>query len=352
MKIITALNNEKINEKIAQTNKFEIICKDIQYQEALLEIIDESIDILILSNLLPGELNIYELINLIKYKTEKTRIFIILDEQNDNIIKFLIKKGINDIFINNKITVENLIEKIENKEENREKIKELKSHENNVFYNIKNKYTNKSVKNNKKAKKICIIGSPKVGKTCFMILISLYMNNKKSLLINFKKNDLNIIFGKKINKEIQKFNSNIDFICEYDNEKLDEKKIQKYDYIFFEIGNIEEKINIIKNSNYIILLLEPNLIGLKEISIIIEKLVKNIKIEKEKIMILYNKINLFSINKQILNQIFSDFKILGNIKNNIYYNLFINKNLKIENLKIRKEYKKIIEKLEKIEGEN
>ena len=195
MKIITALNNEKINERLSQVSNFEIMCKDIQYQEALLEMIDENIDVLVLSNLLPGDLNIYELINLIKYKSEKIRIFIILDEQNDNIIKFLIKKGITDIFINNKISVEQLIEKIENKKENIEdeyNNKIIKEHKNKPFYKIKNKYINKNIKNktNKNVKKISIIGSPKVGKTCFMILMGLYINNKKSLLINFKGNKI------------------------------------------------------------------------------------------------------------------------------------------------------------------
>ena len=116
MKILTALANENINKKLEVKQNCEIIYKDIQYQEALLEILDKNrnIDVLILSSILPGELDIYELINLIKYKQENINIYIILDKQNDKLIKFLIRKGINKIFINNKITEDDLIEKILN----------------------------------------------------------------------------------------------------------------------------------------------------------------------------------------------------------------------------------------------
>ena len=90
MKILTALANENINKKLEVKQNCEIIYKDIQYQEALLEILDKNknIDVLILSSILPGELDIYELINLIKYKQENINIYIILDKQNDKLIKF------------------------------------------------------------------------------------------------------------------------------------------------------------------------------------------------------------------------------------------------------------------------
>ena len=158
MKILTALANENINKKLENKKNCEIIYKDIQYQEALLEILDKNknIDVLILSSILPGELDIYELINLIKYKKENINIYIILDKQNDKLIKFLIKKGINKIFINNKITEDDLIKKILNenikKTEKIEKIIYYKKDKNNFFDNIKIKL-NKKI-NNYKNKKI------------------------------------------------------------------------------------------------------------------------------------------------------------------------------------------------------
>ena len=41
-KIITAINNPNLNEKLKQENNLEIICKDIQYKEAILEILLEN----------------------------------------------------------------------------------------------------------------------------------------------------------------------------------------------------------------------------------------------------------------------------------------------------------------------
>lgn len=359
MKIITALTNEILNEKLRKTGRHEIICKDIQYQEALLEILDKNVEIelLILSNILPGELNIYELINIIKYKKENIKIFIILDEQKDNLIKFLIKKGITDIFINNEISIEDLIEKIENKQEkiveqnnekaiyNKEKIKTKVE-----LFLSKCKIKKKTI--NKKEQQISIIGAPKVGKSIFMILLSLSINYNKILLISFEKNDLNIILGKKKKTEIQKYNENIDLLNLFEYKEINKYELKEYDYIFCEIEDIEKGKEIIEKTDKIILLVEPNLIGLKETSTILEKVIKKMKINKEKVEIVYNKVNIFSINKQILNQLFSDFKILGSIKNNVYYNFFINKNCKVENLKIRKEYKKIIKTFEDIKGEN
>lgn len=120
MKIITALANETINEKMKE-QKLEIVGKDIQYQEALLEILEKNeIDLLILNSSLPGEMDIYELINIIKYKYKKIEIIIILENKNNQYIEFFIKKGINHIFINNQITEEELIHLIKEKQKNPE----------------------------------------------------------------------------------------------------------------------------------------------------------------------------------------------------------------------------------------
>ena len=84
MKIVTALVNEKINKKIQENKNLEVIGKDIQYQEALIEILEKNnIDLLILNSSLPGEMNLYELINIIKYKFPKIEIYIFLEKNNE-----------------------------------------------------------------------------------------------------------------------------------------------------------------------------------------------------------------------------------------------------------------------------
>ena len=248
MKIITAITNEILNERIKKLNKYEIVCKDIQYQEALLEILDKNKDInfLIISNILEGELTFFELINLIKYKNENIKIIVILDKQNDNIVRFLIKKGITQIYINNKVTAEEIIQNLE-KKQNEEKTKE--NIEERIFQKIikkinikkKNKEKIKEKKQIKYTKKIGIIGARKTGKTIIMILSAMQYENKKILLISYEKNDLNIILGKKKNKKIQKYNKNIDFANIDNYEEITENEKNKYDYIFYEIEKAEEK---------------------------------------------------------------------------------------------------------------
>jgi len=74
-------------------------------------------------------------------------------------------------------------------------------------------------------------------------------------------------------------------------------------------------------------------------------MIKRQKIQKDKMKIIFNKVNLYSIGKDVLKIMFSDFEILGNISQDNFYNLMVNTNLKIVKKKTEKEYKKIIKNL-------
>ena len=67
-KIMTAINNPKLNEELKKEKKFEIVGKDIQYKEAILEILEKNsnIDLIILSEKIPGEIKLEKLIEKIK----------------------------------------------------------------------------------------------------------------------------------------------------------------------------------------------------------------------------------------------------------------------------------------------
>jgi len=136
------------------------------------------------------------------------------------------------------------------------------------------------------------------------------------------------------------YHKNIDFANIDNYEEITENEKNKYDYIFYEIEKAEEKC--IKNFDNLILIVEPNLIGIKETKDILEKLIIKQNINKENIKIIFNKINIFSIKNEILKQIFSDFKIIGRIKNSNYYTYLINKNFMVKTKEMKKEYKKII----------
>ena len=64
MKIITALENPKTNEKLKENTNFEIIGNDIQYQEGVIEILNKNpaIDLIIISELLTVQIGFKELI--------------------------------------------------------------------------------------------------------------------------------------------------------------------------------------------------------------------------------------------------------------------------------------------------
>ena len=151
MRIITALGNEEINKRIKEKN--EIDYKDIQYQEGVIDILEKNknINLLILNSLLPGELKIEEFINIIKYKNPDLKIIIILAEANERLKNFLIAKGIEDIYYNNKITIEEILEKINNMENTSDekskydKSKKIKLINHKSNKKIKSKNSNKNI---------------------------------------------------------------------------------------------------------------------------------------------------------------------------------------------------------------
>lgn len=100
MKIITAIGNPILNEKLKSNTDIKVVGKDIQYQDGILEILEENkdIDLLVLSNILPGEMDFYKLINEIKKYNEKLEIVVFLNEKDENIENFLVSKNIYKIY--------------------------------------------------------------------------------------------------------------------------------------------------------------------------------------------------------------------------------------------------------------
>lgn len=405
MNIITALNNPKLNKKIREKTNFNIIGNDVQYKEGIIEMLEKNgeIELAIISELLPGEYTFMELIEKIKNINKEIEIIVILKEDKEEIKNYLISKGVFDIFINNKISIEEIIEKINEKNkikkelEINEEIKQLKKiilEKNNKKINIKlfsnkkikiikNKIKNilknkknktRKIKNNKKI--ISVIGTGGVGKSSFCTIFAKIIENKKILIIDFDilNSSINSIFGiikdpikkedAKINKDgsdlIIKIDKNIEILCatkilvdenykkikeEFSN-ILNELK-NKYDLIIIDNSSecfFEYTKEILNKSDLLFFLVEPNIIELKKSRKFLDIYINKWKIKKEKINIIFNKTNINSIDNKILKTIFSDFKILGKIKININYNLIINKNLKIINKKIKDDYKKIIQK--------
>ncbi len=403
MKIITALANPKINEKLKEKTNFEIIGNDIQYQEGVIEKLEQNPDInlIIISELLTGQIGFKNLIEKIKLINKNIEIIVILKNQKEETKNYLISKGIFNIFYNNKITIDELINKINNINSNikenkiNEEIKNLKkiileknSSEKRIKYKnlinknylkIKNKILKKikikkrfKLNNNKKI--ISIVGTNGIGKSIFCSLLAKIIKNKKILLIDFdifnqsinsifnvkKVYDKKIIINSKINNLIIKVNKNINLLCGIDilfdeKNKIEKNKIKnfleelisKYDLIIIDTTSecfFDYTKEILENTDLIIFLSEANLIELKKSKNLLDIYINKWKINKQKINILFNKINNNSIDNKILKTLFSDFNILGKIKLNDNFNLIINNNLKIIDKKLKKQFENIIEK--------
>ena len=406
MKILTALQNPKTNEILKEKTKFNIIETDIQYQEGIIEVLEKNnkIDLIIISELLPGNIGFKDLINKIKTINNDIEIIVILENKNYKLKEFLMQKNIKSIFYNNEITIDELINVIEEKNkakkeieinneikllreiimENNKKIEQNKKDKKiSKIINILKKQKNKIIKNKKisnlkiiknktnknskvKNKIISVVGTPGVGKSIFISLFSKNVKNKKILIIDFDiyNKSLDLIFGyntkNQKEKSIIKVNNNIELLSKieifFKENYIEKNKIRnilnnfskKYDLIIIDNTSeysCEYTKEILKNSDSIIFLSDANLIELNKTKKLLEKYINKWKIEKERINVVFNKININSINNKILNNLFSDFNILGKINFSDKYNLIINNNLKILNKKINKEYINIIKKM-------
>ena len=241
--IITALGNPLLNDKLSDEKEFNILTKDIQYQDGIFEILEkeEKIDFLILSEILLGENKIENLIEKIKEKNNKINIIIILENNKEELENILYLKGVLKIYYNNQVEIEEIISFIKNKNiEENEKIKielenlkeiliknninfekeklnnnllENKTDKNELIKKEKNKI--KIIKNNKNlnTKVISITGTGGVGKSIITLNLSniLKEKNQKILILDFDilNNSLHTILGvnqysQKIKNKLQK----------------------------------------------------------------------------------------------------------------------------------------------------
>lgn len=93
IRIVTALGNPSLNTELKKHSEFEVIGKDIQYKDGVLEILELNNDInyLIISEMLDGIISFEELINLIKKFNRKIKIIVVLKEKNIEMEEYFIK---------------------------------------------------------------------------------------------------------------------------------------------------------------------------------------------------------------------------------------------------------------------
>lgn len=372
-----------------------MLCSDIQYKEGILEYLEENqnVDYIILNESLEGEIEVQELINVIRKKVKNVKIIIVSNENIDEekIIKQLnneekkIKPEIKQKVLKKYSETENKlnkeIENLKKEESNYRNKKSIFSQKtlpiNNIFYSQKNNQS----ENNENV--VCILGPNGIGKSVFSILLAQTMENKKCVIIDFdilnqslhtmlgvkkykekikkgiSKNDL-INHNQDFEKYIIKTKMNIDLLSGMNlildaKYKLSSKKIvniikklkEKYDVIIFDTSPenfMDYTKELIFLSNKIVFISGANLLEVKKSEKLLEIYTKEWGVSKNKINIVFNRCTNKSIDTDILREIFNRYTILGKIQLNDYYDLVINKNMS-QKSKIRKEIENIKKKI-------
>lgn len=322
MKVITALGNKIINEELKKIKNIEILNSDIQYKEGILEYLEKNknVDVILISQNLLGQIKTTELVENIQKINSQIKIIIFVqkreEEKRDQNIEYIYLE---------KIDIENILKII----------------------NIENNHQIKKLNNI-----IKITGNNGSGKTTFSIIMTLLLSKKyKILLIEENKNNTIISslldthqLNQLENNEMKKIKNNFYLL---NNLYFKTKKInileylnkikKEFDYIIIDSDPSFEKTENKEIINKIIFLLEPNLLEIKK--------AKN-KINKKDIKIILNKINMNSIDDEIMKNIISQ-KIIGKINYTKNINLFINHqfNLNYLNKKEKNNFLKIIKKI-------
>lgn len=383
IKIVTALGNPNLNNELNKYREFEIIGKDIQYMDGIIEILElnANIDYLIISEILDGQISLENLIDIIYKINKKIKIIVILNEKNIKLEENLLRKGIYDILYDKTdfIEIVNLLKTKNIESLNKELREEIENLKEIILKNKKQrifKINKEKFQKSDKCQIIGITGSRGIGKTTFSITIANSIKSKyKVLLVDLDliNSDIkNIYQEKNIKKEdffienyINNIDNNISVITGlnliYNSGKLSLDKFKyeltkikdKYDYIIVDAyldPIFKENEKIFELCDKILFLTGVNNLEIKKSENLLNIMCKNWKIDSKKIymvMYKYKIIDLIFFNEINLKNIFTNIKIIEKIKYSHLNNIYINKCFKniFFNILIKKKYLLLINKI-------
>ena len=359
IKILVALDNNEIKEKLNIKYGNKVYNYDFSYKEDVIEYLKRySYDYIILTRLdLPGNISYKEYILSLKKLSNKSKIVIILNKLNIDDKKFLYANEIFNIIEGNEIDIDVIYNQIETEDKVVYKTIYKKPNENNtrrsiavlgtngagksfVSYLIANsiaKYTKKDVALiSMDSKNSCqeILGNI----NCIDYETSEYINeiskNEENVekyvnQSNYYKNLWYIISKNNYN---QKNNNNINI------KKFIENLENKYNYVVFDTSTCylnSDVSQLIDWVDEIIFVINPNYISLKQAKFLLDFLSNSLNVKNNKIKIVVNKIGEFSLDiRQIKSILKLDNKIMnikylkmveGYINGIIYDNVFCHK---------------------------
>lgn len=359
IKILVALDNNEIKEKLNIKYGNKVYNYDFSYKEDVIEYLKRySDDYIILTRLdLPGNISYKEYILSLKKLSNKSKIVIILNKLNIDDRKFLYANEIFNIIEGNEIDIDVIYNQIETEDKVVYKTIYKKQNENNtrrsiavlgtngagksfVSYLIANsiaKYTKKDVALiSMDSKNSCqeILGNI----NCIDYETSEYINeiskNEENVekyvnQSNYYKNLWYIISKNNYN---QKNNNNINI------KKFIENLENKYNYVVFDTSTCYLNTDVSQLIDWvdeIIFVINPNYISLKQAKFLLDFLSNSVNVKNNKIKIVVNKIGEFSLDiRQIKSILKLDNKIMnikylkmveGYINGIIYDNVFCHK---------------------------
>lgn len=359
IKILVALDNKEIKEKLNIKYGNKVYNYDFSYKEDVIEYLKRySDDYIILTRLdLPGNISYKEYILSLKKLSNKSKIVIILNKLNIDDRKFLYANEIFNIIEGNEIDIDVIYNQIETEDKVVYKTIYKKPNENNtrrriavlgtngagksfVSYLIANsiaKYTKKDVALiSMDSKNSCqeILGNI----NCIDYETSEYINeiskNEENVekYVNQSNYYKNLWFIISKNNYNQKSNNNINI------KKFIENLENKYNYVVFDTSTCYLNTDVSQLIDWvdeIIFVINPNYISLKQAKFLLDFLSNSLNVKNNKIKIVVNKIGEFSLDiRQIKSILKLDNKILnikylkmveGYINGIIYDNVFCHK---------------------------
>lgn len=331
IKILVALNNKKIKDKLDLRYKDKVYNYDFVYKEDIISYIEKyNNNYIILTRLdLSGNMNYLEYIRKIKKINTKNRIIIIIDKLEKEIKEFLFANEVFNIIEGNEIDMEVIYKQINT--------------ENKIVYKTVYKKSN----NSDDKRKITVFGSNGSGKSFISSLMANSIakkTKKRVVLVSFddKNSCLDIINNINcFNFDIKHFFTGEDMNYDYISKSISQSNVCKnlwlmnsdikltdnrlkisksqmqnltfylesrFDYVIFDLPNYT------LNSNYkilmdivdeIIFVTSPNYISIKQSKIYLDFIYNKLKIPKDKLKLIINKNGVYSLDirqiKSILN---------------------------------------------------